>query len=190
MNNLKIVHRHMQSVNSAFISKRCVVPELTSSPCGRHREKLHWVVYACSLYQVEFRWIPRRSINRPSRHAIKCVAPVPFFVVYPEWIGRRRGKGSTTRERTSRVPGEAPSRGDHRRTMSTSKSHAAMGDKADGPLTRRPPYVVRRASTIFIRAALTAGKTPPTKPITTANVRALYAMSNVSAKLKASSENV
>jgi hypothetical protein len=89
MNNLKIVHPYMQSVNSAFISKRCVVPELTSRPCGRHREKLHWVVYAGSLCQVEFRWIPRRSINRPSRRAIKCVAPVPFFVVYPEWIGGR-----------------------------------------------------------------------------------------------------
>src|SRR3990170_6214005 len=46
------------------------------------------------------------------------------------------------------------------------------------------------ASTIFIRAALNAGSTPPIKPITNANRSAIEIISNVREKLKASSENV
>jgi hypothetical protein len=46
------------------------------------------------------------------------------------------------------------------------------------------------ASTIFIRAALNAGSTPPIKPMTNANRSAIEIISKVREKLKASSENV
>jgi hypothetical protein len=50
--------------------------------------------------------------------------------------------------------------------------------------------VARRDSTIFIRDALTAGRKPPTNPMTREKARDLQAMSKVRAKLKASSEKV
>jgi hypothetical protein len=49
---------------------------------------------------------------------------------------------------------------------------------------------VRRDSTIFIRDALIAGNTPPTKPMITAKARPFQKMLKVRVKLKASSEKV
>ncbi len=47
-------------------------------------------------------------------------------------------------------------------------------------------YTVLRDSTMFMRAALTAGSTPPTKPIICEKIIDLYITSKVSVKLKAS----
>src|SRR5512143_1253572 len=46
------------------------------------------------------------------------------------------------------------------------------------------------ASTIFIRAALTAGRAPPTNPMTRENPKALNTISKLRLKVKASSEKV
>ena len=48
----------------------------------------------------------------------------------------------------------------------------------------------RSASTMFMRAALTAGRSPPTKPITREKKKPERTIPGVRAKAKASSENV
>src|SRR5208337_1187582 len=89
-------------------------------------------------------------------------------------------------------------------TTKTPRSHTkpARSKARNGEARRAAPYLaanyvllrscqlVRRDSTIFIRDALTAGSTPPTRPMIKAKTRPFQKMLKVRVKLKASSEKV
>ena len=63
-------------------------------------------------------------------------------------------------------------------------------NKKQAPHYGLSDQVARRDSTMFIREARTAGRTPPTNPITREKIRARYIISKERVKLKASSEKV